>query len=261
MAEKWSESGVVDGVGTIRLKSWQYFNDLMHDLGHAGLYIWRGQRSETWKLSPTLDRLLSTYDDPDEQYRIRQSHLTQFKFAARGRRGTNPSAIDLENDWWALGQHNFLASPLLDWTTSPYTAAFFAFATVSPDQSPKRAVYALCREGVKERSDEIRANHDLPTRPPVVELVQPLSDDNARLVNQAGLFTRAPDGEDIETWVKREFQGDNETYHLMKVTFPDNERHDVLRSLNRMNINYLSLFPDMYGASMHCNMAIEIEDY
>ena len=48
---------------------------------------------------------------------------------------------------------------------------------------------------------------------PQVEFVRPFSDENQRLVNQGGLFTRAPDDTDIETWVKENFK-ENTGYKL-----------------------------------------------
>jgi hypothetical protein len=34
-----------------------------------------------------------------------------------------------------------------------------------------------------------------------------MSDDNQRLLNQGGLFTRAPFGMSLDDWVKKKFQG------------------------------------------------------
>ena len=49
----------------------------------------------------------------------------------------------------------------------------------------------------------------------------------------------------------------------MKIFIMESEgdREEFLRYLNRMNINHLSLFPDLYGAAQYSNMELEIDDY
>ena len=92
--------------------------------------------------------------------------------------------------------------------------------------------------------------------------VSPLTDDNPRLLHQRGLFTRAPYGTDVESWVRRHFQG--QTTHpwiLIKLIIPDSSRNMVLRSLERMAVSGLELFPDISGASLYCNLSLEIDDY
>ena len=42
----------------------------------------------------------------------------------KGRRGVNPEVYDSDIEWWALGQHYELATPMLDFTFSPYVATF-----------------------------------------------------------------------------------------------------------------------------------------
>jgi hypothetical protein len=171
-----------------------------------------------------------------------------------------PPPITNENDWWALGQHNGLATPLLDWTTSPYVAAYFAFASEDNDGDERRAVFGISRTTVELTSTSIKRDWKGSGRAPIIEFIQPLTDENARLVNQGGLFTRAPDGVDIETWMRQQYKNDHFT-RLIKLNIPSKNRDIALRSLNRMNINHVSLFPDLYGASKFVNMDLLIDKY
>ena len=86
-----------------------------------------------------------------------------------------------------------------------------------------------------------------------VEIISPQVDDNSRLINQSGLFTK-----------KLGWNRNIETYAVMiKIIIGENvgERDEFLRFLNRMNINHLTLFPDLDGAAKYCNMRFEIKDY
>ena len=114
-------------------------------------YIWRGQRCDNWGLESTLDRLVRDAKiAKTKKYDFRSNHLEQFKFAVRGRRGVNPPALESDNDWWALGQHHGLATPLLDWTLSPFVAAYFAISNQGEKQTRNRAIFALHRPSVEK---------------------------------------------------------------------------------------------------------------
>lgn len=257
-APRWSEKPVKDGVMEIEFFSWKYFHDYirqeMLDYSH---YVWRGQRDSTWRLESSLDRILKTKFPP---YRpaLAKNHLDRFKFAVRGRRGQNPSRIEDENEWWALGQHHGLATPLLDWTESPFVALYFAFEKIEKPTSGKRTVWAL--GGITKKNKEIEAAHASKDRPPILEFVRPHQDENARLVSQSGLFTRAPLGMTVDGWIEANHMGEK-TAPLLKLIIPEKERTECLRTLNKMNINHITLFPDLYGAGQHCNKALRIDKY
>jgi len=185
------------------------------------------------------------------------THLRTLKFAARGRRGQNPPRLE-DNEWWALGQHYGLASPLLDWTRAPFAAAYFAFEELSSDQTPYRVVFGLNRDAVQAKNAEFEEGQSLEVgRLPIVEFIEPLSDENPRLVSQSGLFTRAPIGMPIEGWIAQAFEGSG-VPALLRIEIPNRDRGACLRGLDRMNINHLSLFPDLAGASRFANIMLEL---
>jgi FRG domain len=258
---RWNETDVKDGVIGIDLSRWAYFDDyIRQEMLDFRNFIWRGQCAAAWSLESTLDRLLRKRGQA-YNLRLRAEHLQRFMMSTRGRRGPNPPNMSTENDWWALGQHYGLATPLLDWSTSPYVAAYFAFVPEENDRADRRAVWGLWRDAVERKSKEIANTWTESGRAPVVDLVEPRSDENARLVSQGGLFTRGPDAVSLDDWVRRNFAGEEKYIRLVKITIPNRDRDLALRTLNRMNINHLSLFPDIYGASKYANLDLLIEKY
>lgn len=291
MTKGRTETKIGNGYYEVRLSGWNDFVDYVcHELVQYDSYIWRGHRCDNWLLEPTIDRLIkrSKIDLP-KSYGFIDDHLAKFQFAVRGRRGSNPPEIREENDWWALGQHHGLATPLLDWTTSPFVAAFFAFSETGETQTNNRAIFALhsptlegwavekrrkqnlerrermqaIKEGRKQPRGLLEdAGLDIPASQELV-LVRPLSNENSRLVNQGGLFTRLKPypPTSMEEWVMKHHPTEDTGMSLIKILIPDADRDQCMRTLNRMNISHLSLFPDLEGASNYCNQFAEIDHY
>lgn len=245
----------------VKLSSWKYFHDYVRqkllDFPH---YVWRGQRDATWPLETSLDRALKGTPLSGRNKAI-SSHFDRFKLASRGRRGQSPQRIESDNEWWAIGQHNGLATPLLDWTESPFVALYFAFQKEQSPPSGERAVWALGGNRIAEKCALIEKAHNGDGKPPTLEYVRPNQDENSRLVAQGGLFTRTPVQVTVDKWISTNFAGETARAPLVKISIPTTDRPECLRTLNRMNINHLSLFPDLYGAAAHCNAALQIVRY
>lgn len=252
---------VRDGTAEVWLNSWRDFLDAgLGSLPNPNLFVWRGQGNSNWPLKTSFDRAYDASPQLRDREDAFRSHLREFSFLTRGRRGPHPQPLD-DLQMWSLGQHFGLATPLLDWSLSPAAALFFAFAEDKKfdcDGSPvtHRTVYGLIKL-IPEWYDELHGTGRFEALgDDALRLYIPMTHENARLVNQSGLFTVVPIGMTIGGWLSRHFRDMREWPCLVKFNIPNENRLECLTFLNLMNVNYSSLFPDLTGASQHANMLL-----
>ncbi len=236
---RWS-NGVI---GEVECASWNGFLDFLNDdsaLKEKHHFYFRGHASDDWKLEATLKR----NTESNNLTKLEEQTLGAFKKHCLGRRGHNPPQLN-ENEWWALGQHYGLKTPLLDWSESPYISAFFAFNDA--DIGDGNVAIWMLSKSINETPciEKLRKEKQL-------EFVHPYLDENARLINQRGLFVRSPDMMCIEEWAKDIEKVDNKML-LAKILIPRSEQKSALDSLDKMNINEFTLFPDLSGAGKYSN--------
>lgn len=255
----------IDGlIPSCRIDSWEDFDRVVRfycDNDHEGNYVFRGQKHYKYKLEPTLDRLVDGAVTKD----IATKQLNSFKLSTRGRL-TDKTVLESDSELWALGQHHGLATPLLDWSLSPYVAMFFAFEGEDDPtwknekgelNNYSRTVFVLNKAFIQDLVGEEGIDGE------ELKIVEPSIDDHGRLVNQAGLFTFAPYGEILESALEKHLMESgvdiddiNEVAkYICRIHIPNepNTRHDCLKKLRKMNIHHASLFPDLIGASGYCN--------
>ncbi len=246
---RWTESPLKNGIRTITLSSWKYFHDyLQEELLEYKNYVYRGQRNENWKLEPTLNRYYNEKGIVDFK-KSYEKHLKNFKISLRGRFANLKQIQDDENELWALGQHHGLATPLLDFTFSPYAAAYFSFFEKENLGTKYRIVYAISQQAIEKQIDD------------QLNIYKPVTDHNPRLLSQSGLFIKFETILDIKTLFETKFEDDETKHKLIIIKIPNNDRDTVLKMLNKMNINHNTLFPDMEGTSIFTNMQLEIKNY
>lgn len=247
---RWKRISFENGIVIYELLHWKYFDDFIQSkLLNTKNYIYRGQRNDAWQLEPTLIRQVRKSRIPYAI--ILKNHLENFKYSSRGRASYLKEILNDENELWSIGQHNQLVTPLLDFTYSPYVAAYFAFYQES-FESNFRIVYALSQNHVINQINDL------------VELYKPLSGHNPRLLNQSGLFVKFKVNDPLETCISRFCLANPDLPKkgkLMIIRIPNRDREVCLKSLNKMNINHNSLFPDLYGASIYCNTMLDIDNY
>ena len=180
----------IDGlIPTAKIKSWLDLFQILQEPEFKKTkndMIFRGHRIHHWQLASTLGRRFKGGAIPNEKS---NALMEQFQLAMRGR-GYDLGPLEEDEDIWAVGQHYGLNTPLLDWTRSPFVALFFAFTKYEDSETtalnPSRAIFCLNMTRIKE---------DLGTE---VEnlFFEPKDHRNSRLVNQSGLFSIAPGGDD-----------------------------------------------------------------
>lgn len=265
----WPEFGIYNSLNdglipSCRIDSWENFDEVVQHYctnDVSGDYVFRGQKNYLWQLEPTLDRLNQGAITKE----IATTQLINFKFATRGRL-KEKSILHEDNELWALGQHHGLATPLLDWSASPFVAMFFAFEgeddpswvnNEGKSTNYSRTVFILNKQFLKDLTDDPEVNFSFPS------IVEPTIDDHGRLVNQAGLFTIAPYKETLESSLINALRmsgiNTDEVSELAKyicrIHIPNTKvaRSNCLQKLRKMNIHHASLFPDLIGSSGYCN--------
>jgi hypothetical protein len=246
--------------------SWSDFS-LWVDRGFVGPVYWRGQKNSKWPLASSFERkilnmfggekrgasMVYPYDGRYERdgkpiycyQSMRDRYLEAFKSAATGLRGPNPAQLDTD-EWWALGRHFGLVTPLLDWSESPYIAVFFPLSELLSEMlradegtyfDETVAVFML------RHSDFLEGDGLRVVRPRVEEL--------SRMHGQRGVFTWLNSERflELEGFVDNTGRGDL----LTKVVLSSAVVMDGVRHLRTHGIDYRLLFPDLFGAALHAN--------
>ncbi|MEZ9477786.1 FRG domain-containing protein [Vibrio splendidus] len=236
-------------------------------------FIYRGQSDSEWPLRSKFDReyknicteIVNFNSTPltsfkgeaviPERSNILDTHLQNFKLRSVGRRGLNPAKLSTL-EWWGMGQHFGLATPLLDWSLSPYVSLFFSLCNTNQPKSGFHALWAFTPRSFHDLHSN--QNPEIQSEDLSIRFIQEaLCDENHRIVSQRGVFTQTPNGEDIEEFIDKSIELKGFAPVLYKINIPSRYRDDFLRHLDAMNINAATLFPDMTGVAELTNRELE----
>ena len=121
-----------------RISSWGQFEVIANqawpspEIKH---YFFRGQADSSWPLKPTLARIVPsgsmTVDEIDELQQQAIGFFSAHVNAAKdGDSGLLSPPPEYGLDWAAVMQHHRVPTLLLDWSYSPFIAAYFAVAVL-----------------------------------------------------------------------------------------------------------------------------------
>jgi FRG domain len=209
-------------------------------------YAFRGHEDSTWRLRTSFHRTgraslerFITQDLPALHRHL--SGLTSHRFDLL-RSDDYPSFLNLV-------QHHGYPTPLLDWTFSPFVAAYFAFKDLRRDKlEPDQKVRILIFD--TRAWNAIPGNRVSVLMPGYlhVTMLEPLATDNPRVLPQQSI-SMVTNVDDIEQHIALT-ESMNQVSCLQAVDIPASERRAVMQDLARMGITAGSLFPGLDGACL-----------
>jgi hypothetical protein len=242
----------------IDLECWEAFEDLLPTLvvSRPGSpssandeLLFRGQASSDWRLETTLERSRTNINRISQYFYFLSAAKPQLE-TFTGRRWPDLDFIEIDvvlsnydrfelsafpaYELCVYSRHHGFPSPLLDWSKSPYIAAYFAFAEPKKDRIAIWAYQEYAEVGKNRSSNE-----------PHIRRLGPYVTSHPRHFLQQGQYTIAAqfnDGRWHLTSHHEVFELDREDQDLLtKVTLPASEQSKVLNLLDRYNINAYSL--------------------
>lgn len=223
--------------------------------------LFRGLSSSKWKLETTYERWLPGTPGIfsfNGYYRIALKVKSQIESFSDNRweGSENPTDDEFQFNYYnsiderlpyysylVYLRHHGFPSPLLDWSSSEYVAAYFAFQKEQGEigsNDDKVAVYVYC-----ERPKRIKSGSE---GTPTIKRLGPYVTTHPRHFNQKSEYTIC--GNFIEN--KWSFVPHHDVFddpskpvnqdHLWKLVIPSNERSNFLKKFDQFNLNQYSLF-------------------
>jgi hypothetical protein len=242
-----------------RIESWEEFESAFQRIEESergtSTEVWyRGQSNSCWQLDTTLERRAGGPFAVNDYFRMMRQVKSEIEATTKHR--WDFDLVELEGalieynpfsqrlcfgqlpyEYMAYLRHHGFPSQLLDWTGSPYIAAYFAFRTAKPSDSV--AVYAFIeREGNSKTGGSDRPN---------IAIVGPNIETHERHYRQISRYTICAEFERSIGWQFVPHQkvfdlGAAEQDVLWKIVIPASEREKALRSLDERDLNAYKLF-------------------
>jgi FRG domain len=246
------------------------FYQILNRISDTQLFVFRGHANRTWPhLITSLHRTVGKVATPAEEAKLEAEAITAFRRHGRSLLPHSELAyFDRILDGVTLMQHYGAPTRLLDWTLSPWVAAYFA---VSEEASAEEdgVIWAFNQAKlVKCYFTELEANkpeyrkfeafifaskveewlRGALEQSPVINTFR-YQYANPQMGAQQSLFTicgTVDEHHDIA--LERVLRDD---WDKLKIVIPAGVKHTLRQRLFLMNVNALSLFPNLRGVGLH----------
>lgn len=206
-------------------------------------FIFRGQE-KPWKLRTSFHR-----HGRSDVFEFMRNDIPALHrvLSSRTKHIYNLNDADQNGAFWHLAQHHGYPTPLLDWSYSPFVAAFCAYRKIAPQQTKpddKVRIFVFNHtkfhsEGHWERIQTLRT-HKLH-----ISVLDFIAIDNERVIPQQALSC-VTNVDDVEAYI-REREKLRDTVYLEVFDLPASERSVAMSDLSVMGITAGSMFPGLDG--------------
>ena len=208
-------------------------------------YLFRGQR-KAWRLRTSYHRTGRC----DLHYYLENDIKTLHRhLSARTDHVFNLSIPDENGAFLNLAQHHGYPTPLLDWTYSPYVAAFFAFRGISNKEAEADTSDSKVRIHVFNQAEwkaDLVQVHLMLSASPHVSIGEFIGIENVRMVPQQSAST-VTNIDDMESYIGYQEKQHSKEY-LWAIDLPMKQRKLIIEELSYMGITSGTLFPGLDGA-------------
>jgi hypothetical protein len=254
---KWSTDIGTNGEATMRkpeessspltlrsdVTTWDEFKKLVVAL-ELYRYAFRGQDNNTWRLRTAFHGTgrASLFKFMSQDIPALQRHLS----------GLTTHHFDLNDpldyaSFLHLAQHHGYPTPILDWTQSPFVAAYFAFRDLRKSKTEADRKVRILILDVQEWNKLPRASTLMPGFLHMT-MLEPLATDNPRALPQQSISS-VTNIDDLEDYLSEMGRRSGKSF-LTAVDLSASERQIVMRELALMGITAGSLFPGLDGACL-----------
>lgn len=248
----------------VSISSWGEFVALTGELDG---WAFRGQQDGRWPLLSSLSRYLNAFVPDKSTWQIREERAIRIFRRKAHNFLHNASALSDDLRCLALMQHHGAPTRLLDFTKSPFVAAFFALERATSDAvvyalntpvlwtAAPRSARGLTRDSIDRRKTGNFQDYFLQNKFQILWTGEPEEMDE-RLVAQSGtlvvpgvldaslddILMEYPDATDL----------------IKKIILHRRIRSDAMKALYRMNITNATLFPGLDGLAESIDMELEV---
>ena len=217
------------------------FIALLANVGARDLVLFRGQPVDL-PLLPKIGRPELGFLKEGKHVEESESRmLSSFRLQAQPFVTHHPAS---DWEWLALAQHNGMATRLLDWSSNPLVALWFAVAEQPRHESAVVWGFAPSEHDLLLWDDPYGSYRDGGVR-----VFQP-AHISPRIRAQAGYFTAHRPTPKDSRFTPLE-KSEQHVKQLVKVVIHASARSGMRQRLNLFGVNEASIFPDLVGLSRH----------